>query len=62
LHTDFDSTVKAMTRMGRAFEPDSHTHALYDELFHKVYKRMYRQLQPLYTRLRAISKAGYQSK
>ncbi len=54
LHADFETAVRSMTRMGRAFEPDPQTHALYDEFFHKIYQRMYRQLQPLYTRIRGI--------
>jgi sugar (pentulose or hexulose) kinase len=55
LHPDFDSAIRAMTRAGQVFEPDAHTHAVYDELYHHVYKRMYNRLQPLYTAIRAIA-------
>ncbi|MBN1201545.1 MAG: FGGY-family carbohydrate kinase [Anaerolineae bacterium] len=55
LHPDFDTAIREMTRVGRAFEPDSHTHAIYDQLFHRVYKRMYPRLRPLYQTIRAIT-------
>jgi sugar (pentulose or hexulose) kinase len=43
-----------MTRVGRVFEPDARTHAIYDELF-DIYKRMYRRLQPLYEMIRRVT-------
>jgi sugar (pentulose or hexulose) kinase len=55
LHPDFDCAIRAMTRVGRVFEPDAKTHAIYDELFQRVYKRMYSRLQPLYETIRAIT-------
>jgi sugar (pentulose or hexulose) kinase len=48
LHADFDSAVAEMTRIGETFLPDPSTRAIYDELYHGVYKNMYRQLRPLY--------------
>ncbi len=54
LHTDFEAAVHAMTRAGRVFEPNTTTHALYDELFEHIYRRMYRRLRPLYRVLRRI--------
>jgi sugar (pentulose or hexulose) kinase len=57
LHPDFDSAIRAMTRVGQIFEPDAHTHAVYDDLFDHVYKRMYNRLQPLYTTIRTIAAA-----
>ncbi len=53
LHPDFPAAIAAMTRTGPFFEPDAHTHRRYDELYYGVYKRMYRQLQPLYKNMRA---------
>ncbi|MCD4685865.1 MAG: FGGY-family carbohydrate kinase [Anaerolineae bacterium] len=55
LHPDFNSAVRAMTHIGDVFEPDHATHALYDDLFHNVYKKMYGRLRPLYTALRTIT-------
>jgi sugar (pentulose or hexulose) kinase len=57
LHPDFETAVNAMTRTGDRFEPNPSNHRLYNELFHKVYKRMYRRLRPLYEKIREIT--GY---
>ncbi|OEY67537.1 FGGY-family carbohydrate kinase [Marinobacter sp. X15-166B] len=57
LHADFDTAVAAMTRTGDVFEPHPDAHRLYDQLYRQVYLSMYRQLQPLYHRIRAIT--GY---
>lgn len=53
----FDQACAAMTRVGDVFQPDPETHALYDALYRDVYLKMYRRLQPLYHRIRAIT--GY---
>ncbi|MCH8498748.1 MAG: FGGY-family carbohydrate kinase [Marinobacter sp.] len=57
LHGDFDQAVAAMTRVGRVFNPDSGTQALYDRLYREVYLSMYGRLQPLYRKIRDIT--GY---
>lgn len=57
MHRDFDSAVVAMTRVGSVFVPDPASQKLYDRLYRQVYLRMYRQLQPLYQRIRRIT--GY---
>jgi len=46
-----------MTRVGEVFEPNLENQALYDALYHDVYKKMYRRLKPLYERIREIT--GY---
>jgi len=55
LHPDFETALREMTHIGRIFEPDMHTHAIYNELYHQVYQRMYSRLKPLYEALRAIT-------
>jgi len=55
LHPDFDTALRAMTRVGRVFEPDPATHATYDALYHRVYKPTYERLRPLYEALRDIA-------
>ena len=57
LHPDFKTAVDAMTHIGEVFEPDQKNHALYDALYHDVYKKMYQRLKPLYERIREIT--GY---
>lgn len=53
LHPDFPTALREMTRLRDTFEPDAQTHARYEELYHGVYKQMYRRLRPLYERMRA---------
>jgi sugar (pentulose or hexulose) kinase len=57
LHPDFDHAVEAMTRTSLTFDPIPANHKMYDELFNKVYCKMYRQLKPLYEQIRSIT--GY---
>lgn len=60
MHPDFPSAVKAMTRTSRVFEPQSHARTIYDELYERVYRKMYDRLQPLYEAIRDIT--GYPAK
>ena len=53
----FREAVAAMTRSERTFEPDAKNHALYRELYLRVYRKMYDALLPLYGEIRAIT--GY---
>jgi len=48
VHPDFPTAIREMTRVRDTFEPDPKVHERYDELYHGVYKQMYRRLQPLY--------------
>jgi sugar (pentulose or hexulose) kinase len=57
LHSDYESAVRDMTRVGDVFEPNPRTRKVYDELYHRVYKRMYQKLRPLYEEIREIT--GY---
>lgn len=54
LHPDFGSAIQNMTHLGATFDPDTHAHQIYDELFHRVYRRMYSQLRPLYEEIGSI--------
>lgn len=60
LHPDFARAVAAMTRVGRVFEPQAEHARTYDQLYRRVYLRMYRRLKPLYRDIRAIT--GYPSR
>lgn len=57
LYSDFDSAVRAMTRVERVFEPIQAHAGLYDELYHRIYKNMYERLAPLYKEIQSIT--GY---
>ena len=54
LHPDFETAVAAMTHPGERFEPDPAAHAIYDQLFQRVYRKMYDRLRPLYEEIREI--------
>jgi sugar (pentulose or hexulose) kinase len=57
LHSDFQTAVREMTRVGSLFEPDPGTREIYDGLYERVYKQMYRRLKPLYEEIQEIT--GY---
>lgn len=60
IHPDFDTAIKAMTRVSRVFTPNPHNQAIYDGLYNRVYKRLYNRLKPLYEEIREIT--GYPGK
>ncbi|MEL7645745.1 MAG: FGGY-family carbohydrate kinase [Anaerolineaceae bacterium] len=57
LHPDFETAVREMTRVSESFEPNLENHKLYDELYQRVYLKMYKRLRPLYEELAEIT--GY---
>ncbi len=57
IHADFATAVSKMTRIRDVFQPQPANHEMYDQLYRKVYLRMYRRLQPLYHELRRFT--GY---
>ena len=57
LHPDFDTAVREMTRVGRIFDPDPQARDLYDNLYRRVYLKLYDRLKPLYKEIRDIT--GY---
>lgn len=59
LHADFASAVAAMTRVGQVFAPEPAHAATYEQLYRRVYLRMYDRLRPLYRDIRRIT--GYPS-
>lgn len=57
LHPDFATAVREMTRVGQVFQPEPRHVRIYEQLYRKVYCRMYRRLRPLYRDIREIT--GY---
>jgi sugar (pentulose or hexulose) kinase len=57
LHPNFETAVPEMTHLGVSFEPNPQHHRIYDELYNRVYLRMYERLRPLYEEIRDIT--GY---
>jgi sugar (pentulose or hexulose) kinase len=60
LHPDFDTAVKEMTRICNTIEPNPANHRIYEELYQKVYCKMYKRLKPLYEEIQEIT--GYPPK
>ena len=60
LYPDFATAIKAMTRVGKVFEPIAANQKMYDQLYRKVYRKMYARLQPLYEDIAQIT--GYPKK
>lgn len=56
LHSDFETAVQEMTHLGETFSPDPDTHAVYNELYERIYLHMYRRLRPLYEELFQIAR------
>jgi sugar (pentulose or hexulose) kinase len=57
VHADFETAVRAMTRVERTFEPRAQQRAMYDALYSRVYLCMYERLKPLFEAIRQIT--GY---
>lgn len=57
LHADFETAIRAMTRVGQVFQPNPEAQAVYQRLYREVYQPMYARLQPLYRSIREIT--GY---
>lgn len=57
LYEDFAGAIAGMTRVARVYEPDPSASRIYDELFQRVYLKMYSTLKPLYEDIRSIT--GY---
>jgi len=57
LHPNFETAVRAMTRVAETRDPDPASHRLYEDLYRSVYLRLYDRLKPLYEDIRRIT--GY---
>ncbi len=58
LHPDFKTAVQEMTHLGDIFEPDKNAHSVYNELYHRVYLKMYERLRPLYAAIQDTIRSG----
>ncbi len=56
-YADYSQALSAMTRPGDTFQPDPDATRLYNDLYTRVYKKMYPQLKDLYKEIREIT--GY---
>jgi len=56
-HTDYSTAVQHMVRVGTRFEPNPKNVRLYEQLYRRVYLKLYARLRPLYKEIRDIT--GY---
>ena len=56
LYPDFSTAVDNMTHEGDKFDPIDANKDIYNDLYHKVFKKMYGQLQPSYKAIHSIIK------
>ena len=55
LYPDFSSAVDKMTHPGKRFDPIDANQKIYNDLYHKVYKKMYGNLKPSYEAIWSIT-------
>ena len=48
LHPNFETAIREMTHPGPTFEPNPDAHAIYEDLYSRVYTKLYARLKPLY--------------
>ncbi|HNS29286.1 MAG TPA: FGGY-family carbohydrate kinase [Tenuifilaceae bacterium] len=60
LYPDFKTAIDKMCREGEVYLPIKENQMVYDELYHRVYSKMYKRLRPLYEQIRDIT--GYPPK
>ena len=55
MHPDFATAISKMTRIGQVFMPEPSHVFTYEQLYRRVYCRMYQRLQPLYKDIQDIT-------
>lgn len=55
LYPDFESAIRNMCRVDTVYYPIPENRDMYKKLFNQVYKKMYKQLRPLYQEIRHIT-------
>jgi sugar (pentulose or hexulose) kinase len=54
-YADVYQAAESMTATGHSFEPSAVAHAIYDQLYHDVYVKLFPALQPYLSRLRDLT-------
>lgn len=54
LYDSIPEAVKGMVRYGRTYRPDPQHTALYEQLYQRVYRKLFGRLHPLYDEIRTI--------
>lgn len=56
-HSDLQTAVREMTKLGTVFEPNRNNAMVYEEMYSKIYSKMYGKLRPFYKVIQQIT--GY---
>jgi len=56
-YSTYNEAIKQMTRIEGSFLPEPESVLLYEALYQNVYKKMYKQLKPIYQQIKKIT--GY---
>jgi sugar (pentulose or hexulose) kinase len=54
IFNDFETAVKKMVHVKDTFKPNDDINKKYERIFHKIYKKMYKHLKPLYDEMYEI--------
>jgi ribulose kinase len=54
VYKDIDEAMKNMVHLNTEFKPDMEQNKIYESLFNNVYKKMYKQLKPMYCEIHKI--------
>lgn len=57
VYQDYQQACEHMTRSKKTFHPNQDNVKLYDRLYYEVYRKMYKQLKPVYQKIKEIT--GY---
>jgi sugar (pentulose or hexulose) kinase len=57
MYASFEEAVASMVRKGKTFVPNPQAHHIYTQLFNDVYKKSFRTMEPIYSRIAQIT--GY---
>jgi sugar (pentulose or hexulose) kinase len=55
MHPDFSTAIAKMTRIGQVFQPEPVHAQTYEQLYRRVYCKMYERLKPLYLDIHKIT-------
>ncbi|NLN79948.1 MAG: carbohydrate kinase, partial [Erysipelotrichia bacterium] len=53
---NYEEAIQKMVHYKDTFYPQEKNYKIYNDYYHKIYKKVYKQLKPLYKQLRVINK------
>ena len=56
IYHNYEEAIEHMVRVANVFKPDMEEYAIYQELYHTIYKKIYGRLLPLYKKIKTITR------